>query len=111
MHGRYLATVNRDIPRNKAGHTVYNRIDNLNGHAVSWAAIIEKLWAAVNGNNYNGIDGLGNWGPNDPDIKNRLYALTKKTVKQRKLSTLTFAQMQANPLLFKLAKEPVATCR
>jgi hypothetical protein len=68
-------TVNGDLPYHR-GKPYENGIENIGGKNVSWAAIIEKGWAAANGNSYAGIDGTDLSDAQDHDVHNGLYAIT-----------------------------------
>jgi hypothetical protein len=81
--GPVTATVNGDLPYDSKGVIFENAIENINGKNVSWAAILEKLWAAANGNKYDNIDGQGNSDINDHDVHNGIYALTGKVAVDR----------------------------
>jgi hypothetical protein len=93
--GNFQATVNGDLP---GGATpINNGIENINGKNVSWAAIAEKLWAAVNGSDYSAIDGVGDSSTNnDHDIQNGLFAITGKIATQRDVASLTLTQIQTD---------------
>lgn len=91
QHGDFQATVNGDLPGGKK--PTNNGVEELNGKTVAWAAILEKLWAVVNGNSYSAIEGIGHR-REDHDIENGLYALTGKVATERKMSSLTFSQMK-----------------
>ncbi|CAH0143808.1 hypothetical protein SRABI26_00535 [Arthrobacter sp. Bi26] len=68
-------TVNGDLPY-RHGKPFENGIEYIDGKNVSWAAIIEKGWAAANGNRYAGIDGTDLSNAEDHDVHNALYAIT-----------------------------------
>lgn len=91
------ATVNGDLPYSD-GEPLQNGIENIGGKNVSWAAIIEKGWAAVNGNSYKGIDGTDLSNAQDHDVHNALYAITGKVGVDRNpggpMTGVSFAQMQ-----------------
>lgn len=91
--GSYVIRVNGDLP-GKKGKPLYNKIENVDEKNVSWAAIIEKLWAAANKNNYSNIDGRGNSTRDDHDVQNGLFALTGIIPTEREISRLTFKQLQ-----------------
>lgn len=90
-------TVNGDLPYRR-GTPFENGIENIDGKNVSWAAIIEKGWAAVNGNHYNGIDGTDLSNAQDHDVHNALYAITGKEGVDRNpggpMTGVTFEQIQ-----------------
>jgi hypothetical protein len=82
FHGKYdgapnpvTVTVNGDLPYRR-GKPFENGVENIDGKNVSWAAIIEKGWAAANGNSYSGIDGTDLSNAQDHDVHNALYAIT-----------------------------------
>jgi hypothetical protein len=93
--GVFAARVNGDLPEDSKNRTVKNSVEVIAGKSVSWVAISEKLWAAVNGNSYRKIEGTDD-PANDADIERALYALTGKPVIARSLSTLTFLEMQSD---------------
>ncbi|QBD77016.1 hypothetical protein EPA93_13780 [Ktedonosporobacter rubrisoli] len=93
-HRNFQATVNGELPEDSKGNIAYNDVENIHGQTVTWAAMTEKLWAAVNKNDYAGIDGIGNSDANDHDIQNGLYALTGKDAVGRKIASLTIDQIQ-----------------
>ena len=104
FHSRYdgvpnpvTATVNGDLPY-RHGKPFHNGIEKIDGKNVSWAAIIEKAWAAVNGNSYNGIDGTDLSDIQDHDVHNGLYAITGQAGIDRNpggpMTGVSFAQMQ-----------------
>jgi hypothetical protein len=68
-------TVNGDLPFRR-DKPFENGIENIDGKNVSWAAIIEKGWAAANGNSYKGINGTDLSNAQDHDVHNGLYAIT-----------------------------------
>lgn len=90
-------TVNGDLPY-RHGKPFENGIENIGGKNVSWAAIIEKGWAAANGNSYKGIDGTDLSNAQDHDVHNALYAITGKVGVDRNpggpMTGVSFAQMQ-----------------
>ena len=90
--GVFSATVNGALPGRKKPEN--NGVETADGHPIVWAAIIEKLWAAVNGNNYSRIDGVGDSGNDDHDIQNAMFALTGRIPTQRVIDTLTPTQLQ-----------------
>jgi len=73
--GPVTVTVNGDLPYRR-GKPFENGIENIDGKNVSWAAIIEKGWAAANGNHYDRIDGTDLSNAQDHDVHNALYAIT-----------------------------------
>jgi hypothetical protein len=89
----FTARVNGDLPV-KRGNPAYNWVETIDGETVSWAAIIEKLWAAVNDNNYGRINGLGDSKANDHDIQNGIFAITGVIPVERTIDSLSFAQLQ-----------------
>ncbi|MCU1532951.1 MAG: hypothetical protein JWO49_2522 [Arthrobacter sp.] len=104
FHSRYngvpgpvKVTVNGDLPYSH-GKPFENGIENIGGKNVSWAAIIEKGWAAANGNSYKGIDGTDLSNAQDHDVHNALYAITGKAGIDRNpggpMTGVSFAQMQ-----------------
>ena len=90
-------TVNGDIPYSD-GEPLQNGIEKIGGKNVSWAAIIEKGWAAANGNSYKGIEGTDLSNAQDHDVHNALYAITGKVPVDRNpggpMTGVSFAQMQ-----------------
>ncbi|BCW72837.1 hypothetical protein NicSoilB8_38810 [Arthrobacter sp. NicSoilB8] len=90
-------TVNGDLPYRR-GKPYENGIENIGGKNVSWAAIIEKGWAAANGNSYKGIDGTDLSNAQDHDVHNALYAITGKVGVDRNpggpMTGVSFEQMQ-----------------
>jgi hypothetical protein len=90
-------TVNGDLPY-RHGQPFENGIENIGGKNVSWAAIIEKGWAAANGNSYKNIDGTDLSNAQDHDVHNALYAITGKVGVDRNpggpMTDVSFAQMQ-----------------
>lgn len=93
--GTFKATVDGTLPVKGNGRVANNAVEIVDGRAVAWAAVIEKLWAAVNGNSYSRINGIGNdSAKKDHDIQNGLYAITGKIPMGRKPASLTFAQLQ-----------------
>jgi hypothetical protein len=90
-------TVNGDLPYRR-GKPFENGIENIDGKNVSWAAIIEKGWAAANGNSYNGIDGTDLSNAQDHDVHNALYAITGEVGVDRNpggpMTGVSFEQMQ-----------------
>jgi hypothetical protein len=90
-------TVNGDLPYRR-GKPFENGIENIGGKNVSWAAIIEKGWAAANGNSYKGIDGTDLSDAQDHDVHNGLYAITGQDGIDRNpggpMTGVSFAQMQ-----------------
>lgn len=90
-------TVNGDLPY-RGGKPFQNGIENIGGKNVSWAAIIEKGWAAANGNTYKGIEGTDLSNAQDHDVHNALYAITGKVGVDRNpggpMTGVSFAQMQ-----------------
>jgi len=90
-------TVNGDLPYRR-GKPFENGIENIDGKNVSWAAIIEKAWAAANGNSYKGIDGTDLSNAQDHDVHNGLYAITGKAGVDRNpggpMTEVSFEQMQ-----------------
>ena len=104
FHSRYdgvpnpvQVTVNGDLPYRR-GKPFQNAIENIGGKNVSWAAIIEKGWAAANGNSYDGIDGTDLSDAQDHDVHNALYAITGKVGVDRNpggpMTGVSFEQMQ-----------------
>jgi len=91
--GVFPATVNGDLPMDDQGSIVNNWVEDIDDNAVSWAAIIEKLWAVVNDNSYSRINGLGDSTVDDTDIKNGMYAFMGEEPVSRDISTLSFAQL------------------
>ena len=91
------ATVNGDLPY-RNGKLLQNGIENIGGKNVSWAAIIEKAWAAANGNSYKGINGTDLSNAQDHDVHNALYAITGQVGVDRNpggpMTGVSFAQMQ-----------------
>jgi hypothetical protein len=90
-------TVNGDLPYRR-GKPFENGIENIDGKNVSWAAIIEKGWAAANGNSYKGIDGTDLSNAQDHDVHNALYAITGEVGVDRNpggpMTGVSFEQMQ-----------------
>jgi hypothetical protein len=90
-------TVNGDLPYRR-GKPFENGIENIDGKNVSWAAIIEKGWAAANGNSYSGIDGTDLSNARDHDVHNALYAITGEVGVDRNpggpMTGVSFEQMQ-----------------
>ena len=90
-------TVNGDLPY-RDGKPLQNGIENIGGKNVSWAAIIEKGWAAANGNSYRAIEGTNLSNAQDHDVHNALYAITGKVAIDRNpggpMTGVSFAQMQ-----------------
>jgi hypothetical protein len=90
-------TVNGDLPYRR-GKPFENGIENIDGKNVSWAAIIEKGWAAANGNRYSGIDGTDLSNARDHDVHNALYAITGEVGVDRNpggpMTGVSFEQMQ-----------------
>ena len=90
-------TVNGDLPY-RHGKPFQNGIENIGGKNVSWAAIIEKAWATVNGNSYDGINGTDLSDAQDHDVHNGLYAITGEVGVDRNpggpMTGVSFAQMQ-----------------
>jgi Calpain family cysteine protease len=90
-------TVNGDLPYRR-GKPFENGIENIGGKNVSWAAIIEKGWAAANGNSYKGIEGTDLSNAQDHDVHNGLYAITGQTGVDRNpggpMTEVSFEQMQ-----------------
>ncbi|MCI9869445.1 C2 family cysteine protease [Arthrobacter humicola] len=90
-------TVNGDLPYRR-GKPFENSIENIDGKNVSWAAIIEKGWAAANGNSYSGIDGTDLSNAQDHDVHNALYAITGEVGVDRNpggpMTGVSFEQMQ-----------------
>jgi hypothetical protein len=90
-------TVNGDLPYRR-GKIVENGIENIGGKNVSWAAIIEKGWAAANGNSYKGIEGTDLSNAQDHDVHNGLYAITGKAGVDRNpggpMTQVSFEQVQ-----------------
>ncbi|WP_090955977.1 C2 family cysteine protease [Arthrobacter sp. ov118] len=104
FHSRYdgvanpvTVTVDGDLPYRR-GKPFENGIENIDGKNVSWAAIIEKGWAAANGNSYNSIDGTDLSNLQDHDVHNALYAITGKEGVDRNpggpMTGVSFDQMQ-----------------
>jgi Calpain family cysteine protease len=96
--GTYTATVNGDLPNNSHGLAdEENGIENINGQNVAWAAIYEKLWAAVNGDNYANIDGTSANENQDHNIQYAINAITNVTptvrVQNAHLSSVSFRTM------------------
>ncbi|MEC5191488.1 hypothetical protein RCH17_001878 [Arthrobacter sp. MP_M7] len=95
--GPVTVTVNGELPyrRNKP---LENGVENIGGKNVSWAAIIEKAWAAANGNSYKGIEGTDLSNAQDHDVHNALYAITGKVGVDRNpggpMSGVSFEQVQ-----------------
>ena len=91
------ATVNGDLPY-RHGKPFQNGIENIDGKNVSWAAIIEKGWAAANGNSYKGIEGTDLSDIQDHDVHNGLYAITGEMAIDRNpggpMTGVSFEQMQ-----------------
>ncbi|WP_277527041.1 C2 family cysteine protease [Arthrobacter sp. ES3-54] len=89
-------TVNGDLPFRR-DKPFENGIENIDGKNVSWAAIIEKGWAAANGNSYKGIDGTDLSNAQDHDVHNGLYAITGEAGVDRNpggpMTDVTFAQI------------------
>jgi hypothetical protein len=94
-HGRghFLARVNGDLP-GKRGRPVYNWVETVDGQTVSWAAIAEKLWAAVNENHYGAINGRGDSSQDDHDVQNGLFAITGIVPTERRVRSLTLKQVR-----------------
>ncbi len=90
-------TVNGDLPYRR-GKPFQNGIENIDGKNVSWAAIIEKGWAAANGNSYKGIEGTDLSDIQDHDVQNALYAITGEVPIDRNpggpMTGVSFEQMQ-----------------
>lgn len=90
-------TVNGDLPY-KDGKPLQNGVENIGGKNVSWAAIIEKAWAAANGNSYAAIEGTDLSNAHDHDVHNGLYAITGKVAVDRDpggpMTGLSFEQVQ-----------------
>ena len=90
-------TVNGDLPYRR-GKPFQNGIENIDGKNVSWAAIIEKGWAAANGNSYKGIEGTDLSDIQDHDVHNALYAITGEVPIDRNpggpMTGVSFEQMQ-----------------
>jgi hypothetical protein len=90
-------TVNGDLPYRR-DKPFENGIENIDGKNVSWAAIIEKGWAAANGNSYKGIDGTDLSNAQDHDVHNGLYAITGEAGVDRNpggpMTEVSFEQMQ-----------------
>ena len=90
-------TVNGDLPY-RHGKPFQNGIENIGGKNVSWAAIIEKGWAAANGNSYKGIEGTDLSDIQDHDVHNGLYAITGEVAIDRNpggpMTGVSFEQMQ-----------------
>lgn len=90
-------SVNGDLPY-RHGEPFENGIERIGGKNVSWAAIIEKGWAAANGNSYKNIDGTDLSNAQDHDVHNALYAITGKVGVDRNpggpMTDVSFAQMQ-----------------
>lgn len=104
FHSRYdgvpdpvKVTVNGDLPY-RHGEPFHNGIENIGGKNVSWAAIIEKAWAAANGNSYEGIEGTDLSNAQDFDVHNALYAITGKEPVDRNpggpMTGVSFEQLQ-----------------
>ena len=104
FHSRYdgvpdpvQVTVNGDLPYNR-GKPVENGVEKIGGKNVSWAAIIEKGWAAANRNSYKGIEGTDLSNAQDHDVHNGLYAITGKVGVDRNpggpMTGVSFEQMQ-----------------
>ncbi|MET1065156.1 MAG: C2 family cysteine protease, partial [Arthrobacter sp.] len=89
-------TVNGDLPYRR-DKPFENGIENIDGKNVSWAAIIEKGWAAANGNSYKGIDGTDLSNDQDHDVHNGLYAITGEAGVDRNpggpMTEVSFAQI------------------
>ena len=90
-------TVNGDLPYRR-GKPFQNGFENIDGKNVSWAAIIEKGWAAANGNSYNGIEGTDLSDIQDHDVHNALYAITGEMPIDRNpggpMTGVSFEQLQ-----------------
>lgn len=104
FHSRYdgvanpvTVTVNGDLPYRR-DKPYENGIENIDGKNVSWAAIIEKGWAAANGNSYKGIEGTDLSNIEDHDVHNALFAITGKVGVDRNpggpMTEVSFDQMQ-----------------
>ncbi|HSN37514.1 MAG TPA: C2 family cysteine protease [Arthrobacter sp.] len=97
VHNPVKATVNGDLPYSD-GEPLQNAIENIGGKNVSWAAIIEKAWAAANGNSYKGIDGTDLSNVQDHDVHNALFAITGRVGVDRNpggpMTGVSFTQMQ-----------------
>lgn len=103
FHSRYdgvpnpvRVTVNGDLPYHR-DKPLENGIENIDGKNVSWAAIIEKGWAAANGNSYDGIEGTDLSNAQDHDVHNGLYAITGESGIDRNpggpMTDVSFAQI------------------
>lgn len=103
FHSRYdgvpnpvRVTVNGDLPYDR-DKPLENGIENIDGKNVSWAAIIEKGWAAANGNSYDGIEGTDLSNAQDHDVHNGLYAITGESGIDRNpggpMTDVSFAQI------------------
>ena len=103
FHSRYdgvpnpvTVTVNGDLPYRR-DKPFENGIENIDGKNVSWAAIIEKGWAAANGNSYKGIEGTDLSNAQDHDVHNGLYAITGEAGIDRNpggpMTDVSFAQI------------------
>ncbi|WP_167467935.1 C2 family cysteine protease [Arthrobacter oryzae] len=103
FHSRYdgvpnpvTVTVNGDLPYDR-DKPLENGIENIDGKNVSWAAIIEKGWAAANGNSYDGIEGTDLSNAQDHDVHNGLYAITGEAGIDRNpggpMTDVSFAQI------------------
>ena len=90
-------TVSGDLPYRR-GKPVENGIEKIGGKNVSWAAIIEKGWAAANRNSYKGIEGTDLSNAQDHDVHNGLYAITGKEGVDRNpggpMTGVSFEQLQ-----------------
>jgi hypothetical protein len=90
-------TVNGDLPY-RHDKPFENGIENIDSKNVSWAAIIEKGWAAANGNSYKGIDGTDLSNAQDHDVHNGLYAITGEAGLDRNpggpMTGVSFAQIE-----------------
>lgn len=104
FHGKYdgapipvKVTVNEDLPY-RHGKPFGNGVENIGGKNVSWAAIIEKGWAAANRNSYKGIEGTDLSNAQDHDVHNGLFAITGKVGVDRNpggpMTGVSFAQVQ-----------------
>lgn len=95
VHGRgnFVARVNGDLP-SKRTRLAFNWVETIDAKNVSWAAIIEKLWATVNHAAYARIKGVGDSGKNDRDVQNGLFAITGIVPIERQMESLTFEQLQ-----------------
>lgn len=104
FHSRYdgvpdpvQVTVNGDLPYRR-GKPIGNGVESIGGKNVSWAAIIEKGWAAANRNGYKGIEGTDLSNAQDHDVHNGLYAITGKVGVDRNpggpMTGVSFEQVQ-----------------